>query len=126
MLVFCGDGLRDILPNRAHFEQVLAVRGNCDWSPFPGIQAQATARFHGLTVLVAHGHHHRVKRDTNALLYAALQAQATVVCYGHTHIPKGVWQKGVLLLNPGALQDGRYALLEMGEEGTVSLSLCRL
>lgn len=125
-LVFCGDGLGDIRPYAHLFDRVLSVRGNCDFAAPPDTPATLTARLNGTEVFITHGHHYHVKRQTDTLLYAALEAGAQVACHGHTHAALAQWQRGVLLLNPGALQDGRFAWLTIGPNGQISFELCRL
>lgn len=126
VLVHCGDGIRDVLVYQHLFETVLLARGNCDFAPPEIAQQQITARLAGIGLMVVHGHQHHVKRHVDILLYAAMETEAQVVCFGHTHTPMAVWRQGILLLNPGALQEGHYALLAIGAQGEVSSSLCRL
>ncbi len=122
-LIFCGDGIHDILPYQKTVPLFLAVRGNCDLSPPPGIPAERMERLHGLWVYIAHGHKLRVKQSMLALSYRAREAGAKVACFGHTHRALSEWKDGILLLNPGALCDGRYAVLEVRELGEVRAEL---
>jgi len=36
------------------------------------------------------------------------------------------WENGILLLNPGAVQDGRYAVLNINPLGGIDPALCTL
>ncbi len=119
VLVHCGDGVRDVSSYWHLFERVLLARGNCDLASPGEAQSRAAALLQGIEVMAVHGHQHHVKRQLDTLLYAAMEAGAQVVCFGHTHTPMAQWHQGILLLNPGALQDGRYALLEIGAQGAV-------
>ena len=125
-LICCGDGVRDALPYIAQFERALMVRGNCDFSAPPDIPARLTARLNGVEVFITHGHRYHVKQGVHVLCYAALEAQAQVACFGHTHTPLAQWQQGILLCNPGALRDGHYGLLRMEPDKDISFELCRL
>lgn len=104
-----GDGERDVAAVRRAFPglTVHAVRGNCDWSGPALIQT----RIEGQKVFAAHGDAYRVKsdRDYQTLRYAALEADARLVLFGHTHRPyhDRVW--GMELVNPGSVGYGPYA-----------------
>ena len=67
--------------------------------------------------------HHRVKNSLLSLYYRAQEVGACVACFGHTHSAMARWEGGILLLNPGSLRDGRYAVLEIGEQGEVKAEL---
>ncbi len=108
--VFLGDGLRDFerasqSPRRFH----LAVRGNCDYasdSPLDIIQ-----NFDGVRTLMTHGHMYNAKLTLENLISTARVSGCSLVLYGHTHRQKITEQDGVTLLCPGALSDGRFAIL---------------
>ena len=58
--------------------------------------------------------------------YRAQEVGAKIACFGHTHHAAAEWKDGILLLNPGALCDGRYAILQTGEGGEVKAELKEL
>ena len=60
-LIFCGDGINDVIPYRQAVLQFWPVRGNCDLTYPPGIPLERTERMETLWVYIAHGHTHRVK-----------------------------------------------------------------
>ena len=43
-------------------------------------------------------------------------------------LPAGTlkWENGILLLNPGAVQDGRYAVLNISRLGAIDPELCHI
>ena len=125
-LIFCGDGIQDVMPYRQAARMFWTVRGNCDLVAPPGIPLESSQRMEGLWVYIAHGHMHRVKHSMLSILYRAQEVGAKAACFGHTHRPMAQWEGGVLLLNPGALSDGRYAVLEIGEQGEVKAELKEL
>ncbi|NLG25140.1 MAG: metallophosphoesterase [Clostridiales bacterium] len=95
---------------------VYSVAGNRDGGGAPNELVETLG---GARVFLSHGHRSHVKAT---LLFLALRAQeleARVALYGHTHVPAVNWREGVLLVNPGALRDGRYATVEFGENGPV-------
>lgn len=111
-----GDGVRDFdhmtsfIHGRDEHAAMYAVAGNCDFAPkYP---LNAVIPFGGLKVYLTHGHVHRVKSTLEYLQSAARAAGCDIALYGHTHVPN-VEYTTPLLLNPGAAQDDRCALLEV-------------
>lgn len=120
-LVHLGDGERDGALLAALLDLPLtAVRGNCDDpSSLPG---EVTLVLNGVKLLMRHGHRLAVKSTLFRLLLRAREVGARVALYGHTHQQRADIEDGVLLLNPGALLNGRYALLCL-DNGTASYEL---
>ena len=85
VLLFLGDGLRDleVVPDDV---TVRAVRGNCDFTgrcvPDSCIEIFGTCR-----VFMTHGHRFGVKGDLTSAICAAVDANADILLYGHTHVP---------------------------------------
>lgn len=80
------------------------VPGNCDrYRCPPGISEVLLVTLDGVRLYLTHGHKHRVKQTTCALLADARKARADAVLYGHTHTAEcdqnddGLW-----VLNPGS------------------------
>ena len=130
LIFHLGDGESDLRAVRRAFPDlpVHAVRGNCDL--FSSAPALVRTRVAGVKVFATHGHEYRVKydRDFQTLRYAALEADARVVLFGHTHIPyhDRVW--GMEIVNPGSIGYGTragYAVLNI-EDGKVTASLKQL
>jgi hypothetical protein len=102
---FLGDGERDLLLLQKRFPRlpVNAVRGNCDvFSSLPGTLVCAAG---GIKIFATHGHLYGVKHDPifRELCEAALEADADVVLFGHTHDPFRDFTMGMALLNPGSI-----------------------
>ena len=87
------------------------VAGNCDG--FSRERRSAMLSVEGLRVLLVHGDAYGVKYTYDRLSYAASEQNAQVALFGHTHEPFAGFVGGVLLVNPGALKLGRYAILEL-------------
>ncbi|MEG0145820.1 MAG: metallophosphoesterase family protein, partial [Clostridia bacterium] len=68
---------------------------------------------------LTHGNTYRVKQGLLMLAYGAREVGADIVLYGHTHIPSVDRDGPLLLINPGALMDGRYAILTFSDNGPV-------
>jgi putative phosphoesterase len=125
-LIFCGDGLQDALPHKDYCPLFFPVRGNCDIGSYPNVPAERTERLQGIDIFIAHGNGYHVKRGPQTLCYRALEVEVRVCCFGHTHRQMGEWLHGVLMINPGALSLGEYALLHIDVEGALSVDLRRL
>lgn len=97
------------------------VLGNCD-SYRGGRDKTAMIRpvFEGVRFFAVHGHQQNVKMTKISLLMAAMEEEARVALFGHTHIPFAEEQNGVLLLNPGSCRGyaGTYAVIEV-DQGAV-------
>lgn len=95
----------------------VAVRGNCD--PFSPAPLSNTVEWHGKRILLLHGH---TVMGRLHLLYAAKEANADAVLFGHSHVPSMETVEGVLLLNPGSLSRPRtckgpsIAVLELTDD----------
>ena len=103
LLIHCGDGDTDLRTVASRFPglEIKNVRGNCDrYSSAP-----LTEKFvyGGKRFFVVHGHNHCVKQDTpsHALTAAALEKNADIVLYGHTHVPYIDEGFGFMAMNPG-------------------------
>ena len=117
MLVFLGDGARDLERVTAEFPslRVRAVRGNNDYdslSPTEDIFHTA-----GKRVFIAHGHTYYVKRGTEIFIDAARAKSADIALFGHTHSPVSRYEGGLYIANPGALYSGCYALADITPVG---------
>ncbi len=62
---------------------------------------------------MTHGDKWGVKTQLNSLSYHAEEAGVQVACFGHTHRQFCGYLGNVLLINPGALKDGKAALIEL-------------
>ena len=112
LVIFLGDGEDDVrdIPMQFPTKAFIGLRGNCDFCGiFPLVQTFETdkVRFFG-----THGHLYQVKSTFAALKSAAKKEKAQVALFGHTHHPLLVEENGLLLMNPGALRNGCYGILE--------------
>lgn len=115
-LLYLGDGLYDLKAVKDLVPTIHSVRGNCDLF---GASDEETVHISGIPILLCHGHRWYVKSGTERLVYRAQEVGVRAALYGHTHIPKCEWAHGILLLNPGAMNMGRYAVLCIGPDGTI-------
>jgi uncharacterized protein len=117
-IIHLGDGsddaklLEDVLEVPVH-----RVAGNCDLEPH--LPKELTLQLGDCRILMTHGNKHMVKSGLGPLIGRGMEVGATVVLYGHTHLPKVESAAGMLLVNPGALKEGfagSYAIITV--EGT--------
>ena len=80
----------------------VSVRGNCD--PFSNAPLSDIIEWHGRRILLLHGH---TVMGRLRLLYAAKEANADAVLFGHSHVPSIETVDGVLMVNPGSLSRPR-------------------
>ena len=116
---FLGDGLCDIEKCKDSFpdRRFIRVRGNNDIG-FPD-EYYAYRFIEGNTVVATHGHMDSVRCSFHSLISRAVSVRANVVFYGHTH-RADVYRdpgSGVVLINPGALVNGRYAVVTLDKNG---------
>lgn len=89
------------------------VPGNCDLGRFEDLERILI--LHDTRVLIAHGHTMNVKYGLLRAQYRALEQNAAILLFGHTHIPLVDASTRPMLLNPGAIGDSRrptYGTLE--------------
>ena len=129
ILVHCGDYeyYESELEKRAGCE-VHVVAGNNDYDR--DLAARHIIRFGSHTALIVHGHRHRLYAGLTDLYYAALEAEADYVFFGHLHRPVQETYNGITFLNPGSVtyprqEDRRatYMTLTYDSAGNVSVKL---
>ena len=116
-VIFLGDGIKDVewvmqfYPER----RFTKVKGNNDWSY--NISTEAYKYFDGVTLYATHGDSLDVRTTLFYLNKKASAVNAKLALYGHTHVAKTVTEatSGVTAVNPGALCDGKYCVIEFSK-----------
>lgn len=90
---------------------LLGVAGNCDYMSSDARMATDTVE--GKRILLVHGDRYGVRYGNTTLSYFAEEQMADVALYGHTHRAFTGYVGRVLLINPGALKDGSFCLMEV-------------
>ena len=106
-ILCCGDGESELEFYTTN--NIISVKGNCDYADLPLIKI---VEIEGKRILMAHGHLHNVHFDIFKLYMLAKENNATHVLYGHTHQQIVEAYEDITFINPGALKDGNYALLD--------------
>lgn len=116
-ILHLGDGASDVkwLAKNVPCE-VKFVAGNCDF--FGKDPRELVVTYGNVRMLMVHGDLYNVKLDYARLSYYAEDKMAKVALFGHTHQPFAGYVGSVMMINPGALKDGRYAELHI-ENGQV-------
>lgn len=123
-IVFLGDGVQEAEAALAGISaEKYIVRGNCDiFSRAPDkLEMDAS----GIRVLILHGHIYRVKQGLTLVSFAAREAGAALVLYGHTHAQAIDNDGHAMYVNPGAIKRGYYAKVTI-DGAHISPTLLRL
>lgn len=111
-LVFCGDGLADIMAARGRITvPIVCVKGNNDMGLNVPVSDLASVAFGTTKALITHGHKIDVRKGMANLLDMAVMKDCRLVFFGHTHSYLDYINGGVHFINPGALCMGSYALV---------------
>ena len=113
LFINCGDSEGDIenilhIYPDARFE---CVRGNCDFSS--DLPTSKVIKFAGKTVFFCHGHTFGAKHGYEQLVAAAKSNGADICIFGHTHTPMVERIDGIYLINPGAVCNSSYAVIDI-------------
>ncbi len=118
LLVHAGDTYTDAeyIKNKFNIE-VIAVSGNTDG--LSNNPSEKILTLEGKKIFLTHGHRYGVKYGLDKLYYRALELEADIVIYGHSHMPLYIKEGNVIVINPGSPSRPRggskpsYALLEI-------------
>lgn len=116
-ILHLGDCVRDAqsLENKVDCP-LTNVPGNCDWAT-GGLPEIRTMALGGKRIYMTHGHLHGVKMNYTRVIYAALEARAELLLFGHTHHPACFRQGDLWVLNPGSWgYGGSYGVADLEEE----------
>lgn len=124
MIIHLGDVMRDAQKLQTFFPNIPLeqVPGNCDYAAFDA--PERILCIEDKRVMICHGHTLHVKSGLLSAIYAALEENADVFLFGHTHKVFCETRNGVAMLNPGSIGDPRYptyGILEINN-GTVSIN----
>ncbi len=106
MVIHLGDYSQDAAYIRELTDKpVYAVRGNCDFSAEAPLELELTVE--GVRIAAVHGHRYGVKLSLLKLELYALEKEAQLVLFGHTHVPDEQFAADATLYNPGSLGEPR-------------------
>lgn len=124
LIFHLGDHIRDAdeLSQQIGTVPVIRVLGNCDRLSVG--QEILLHECRGVRFYLTHGHRHGVKTGLMRLTYAAMEADAQIAVFGHTHRPLCQEMGGVTLFNPGSCggYGATYGVIEV-HDGTFTCEL---
>lgn len=123
-ILHLGDGAEDArLMEEVLEAPVYRVAGNCDFDT--ELPIELTMEFGQCRIFLTHGNRQRVKSGLAQLVGKGIEVGASVVLYGHTHLPAIGSSQGMLFVNPGALKEGfpgSYAIVTVeGEKASAEI-----
>jgi putative phosphoesterase len=96
----CGDS--ELSAKSTELKSFQGVKGNCDFgSDLPN---ELLIDVNGISLYLTHGHLYNVKSTLMNLKYRALELNAKIACYGHSHIAGAELIDGILFINPGSIR----------------------
>lgn len=108
---------------------VYMVRGNCDFSA--ELPPQIVTEFAGKRIAMCHGHRYLSYGGVETLRYWAMEQQADIAMFGHTHVPYLEQDSSPILLNPGSISRPRqekkiptFTVMEIDQDGEVHFNMC--
>lgn len=94
------------------------VAGNCDfYSTYPSCKTINAA---GKKIFFTHGHPFGVKHGYDEIKAHAKEIGADICLFGHTHTPYAEYENGIYFMNPGAVCDGVYGIIDITDNGTIT------
>ena len=120
-VIHLGDHAQDAKELSIYYRDlpITWVKGNCDH--FYDAPLTKLVTYDGKKVFLCHGHTYGVKGGLLRVVYAAKEAGADILLFGHTHIPFHDQSQELILLNPGACGDKNYfgkptyGIMELGQ-----------
>lgn len=122
LFINLGDGEDDTDSVLALYPRIKMERvcGNCDW--YSTLPLFKTITVCGKKIFFTHGHLFYVKRDYEEIIKKAKEENADICLFGHTHIPYSKYIDKIHFMNPGAVCDGSYGIIDITESGIIAFN----
>ena len=130
LILHLGDGIADLPPETKAISRVL--RGNFEdcFHRYYEVPTEQLFTVAGKKILACHGHRHSIKTFEAMLALYAVEKEADIVLFGHTHVPylryapEEEYGRPLHLFNPGSIGSPRggkasYGILEISENGVL-------
>ena len=113
LFIFLGDGEDDIenveiMYSDLRFE---IVAGNCDFCSTKPMYKEIS--FAGKKIFFSHGHPFYVKHGYERIIEEARSREADIVLFGHTHNQYTEYDGKLCIMNPGAVANGEYGMIDI-------------
>lgn len=109
MIIHLGDGVRDVEYVSSLYPEIplVSIKGNGETFS----RDSQTLEIEGLRIMCVHGHTYGVKMDMDRVAMCAIDNNADILLYGHTHRPDDTLftspdGRRVRLFNPGSIGKG--------------------
>lgn len=124
--VHLGDGEREYerIAGTYPKKKFRYVKGNCDYSSDK--ERIAVFSVGGVKIIAVHGHEFSVKYGPDRLRYLALENEARIVLFGHTHCRCDEYADGIYLFNPGScahprdMRPASFGVIDISPAGIVT------
>lgn len=129
-IIHLGDHYQDIIKiNEKYKLNIDYVQGNNDYMKEPIMEKSLEVA--GNRIFMTHGHRYQVYYGIDRLYFKALECEANIVLYGHTHVQNMIEHRGILFINPGSVslpRDGKpgCGVIEIDDGGEIEVKLIRL
>lgn len=121
IIMHLGDNVDDVIEIQKLFKGIIVnVKGNCDYSK--SVPSERIEIIENKKIFLTHGDKYGVKYDLNRLKYRALELEADIVLFGHSHVSEILYEEGIWFVNPGSValaRDGRNSLAVVRIENDV-------
>ncbi|MFC0270213.1 metallophosphoesterase [Metabacillus herbersteinensis] len=114
-MIHCGDS--ELASDHESLSGFHTVRGNCDYDS--KLPKEIITEVESVKFYITHGHLHNIKTTLMNVKYRALECNADIVCFGHSHIAGAEMIDNILFINPGSIRLPRmrkertYAILSV-------------
>lgn len=108
-----GDDLDEINIYYGNRFRMITVCGNTDFRSTEPFTREFTLA--GKRIMLCHGHTFNVKLTHLTLAHEAKNRNIDIAFFGHTHEPCCEIENGVYLINPGAVANGSYAIIDIND-----------
>lgn len=121
-MIHLGDYTRDSLALAQRFPLIPLhfVAGNCDYGDTSPTEQVIT--LDGVRLFLTHGHRYQIKYMYLRAVYAALEENAQILLFGHTHRAECFQEQGLWAMNPGTAKLGSYGVITVSD-GSFQLEL---
>lgn len=122
MLIHLGDYVEDGEKLSKIFGlPITIVKGNGDYGSH--YKENELIEVEGKKIFLTHGHRDKVSLGLDYIYYKALEMQADIALFGHTHVPVNNVYDDLIIMNPGSPTFPRggsntktFGLIEIGEK----------
>ncbi len=130
LVLHLGDHISDMRSLQMEYPAVrmIGVKGNCDFTSLESDENTRLITIEEKRILMTHGHLYNVKFGLDKLMWYAMEQQADIVLFGHTHRPLRDMYKEMWVVNPGTIGSGgelSYAVVNINS-GKISCDIKRL